>query len=111
MEQAKRSATRLYALIQQEKFEEASALFDLNITPADGLKLIRSIREMRGPIVDAVTDKVGTKVTSTNGTISHIQCSLELDCIYEQGKTRETLVLEGESFDSLLISGYHFELK
>ncbi|MBK9175376.1 MAG: hypothetical protein IPM46_03385, partial [Flavobacteriales bacterium] len=66
---------------------------------------------MRGRIVDAITDKVGTKVTTTNGLLSHIEFSLELDCIYEQGKTRETLVFEGESFDSLLISGYHFELK
>jgi hypothetical protein len=111
MEKAKDYAGRYYALIQQEHFEEASSLFDATVSPAEGLKLIQGANAMRGGIIDAVTDRVGTKVTSVNGAISHIQCSIELNCIYEQGNTRETLVIEGENFDSLLISGYHVELK
>jgi hypothetical protein len=111
MEKAKDFAGRYYALIQQEQFEEASRLFDPHVSPAEGLKLIQGAKGMRGGIIDAVTDRVGTKVTSVNGAIRHIECSVELNCIYEQGNTRETLVFEGDSFDSLLISGYHFELK
>lgn len=66
---------------------------------------------MRGAIIDAVTDLIGTKVTTVNGNLDHVEYSIELNCIYEQGKTRETLVVEGGSFENLKIAGYHLELK
>lgn len=111
MNQAKQYVGHFYSLIQQQDFEQASKLFDTNISPTEGLKMIRGLRGMRGEIIDAVTDKVGTKVVTTNGTVTHVQYSVELNCVYEQGKTRETLVIEGGNFESLQIVGYHFELQ
>lgn len=111
MNLAKESAAGFYNLVQQEQFDQAASLFTPSISFSEGFKLLGAIKGMRGRIVDAITDKIGTKVTTINGNLSHIQFSLELDCVYELGKTRETLVFEGNSFDSLLISGYHFEMR
>lgn len=111
IERAKEYAARFYVLIHQQDFEQASKLFDSSISPTEGLKLIQAAKEMRGSIIDAVTDQVGTKVTTVNGTLSHVQYSIELNCVYEQGKTRETIIVDGSNFDNVQISGYHFTLK
>jgi hypothetical protein len=111
MEQAKQYAARFYSLVQQEEFDQAANLFASNLPHEEALKVLHSLKDLRGGIIDAVTDKVGTTVTTRNGKLSHVECNLELNCIYQEGKTRETLTLQGESFESLHIAGYHFDLK
>lgn len=111
MERAKAYAAGFYGLVQQQRFDEAAKLFGAELPYDDGIAMLNSIKDLRGAIVDAVTDNIGTVVITRNGVITEIECNVELNCVYEKGKTMENLVLKGQNFETLHIVGYQFILK
>ena len=111
MDKSKLVCSKFYAHIELRDFEKACALIKSGTSDEENMKLLLSIHDLRGDILDVVTDEVGTDVVLVNGEIESIDCTLEVNGSYEKGKTRETLILEGKSFDSLKIVGYHFTLK
>jgi hypothetical protein len=111
MELAKKYTADLYSQIQQQKFKDAAKLFGTEISQEEGIIMLNSINDLRGGIIDAVTDRVGTVVITSNGVISDVECTVELNCIYEKGKTFEVIVLKGKNFETLKVVGYEFALK
>jgi hypothetical protein len=79
-----------------------------SIGQEDGLKLLNTIRELRGDLDSVQTISTGSKFAVVNGDTSEMY-SLELRCFYSKGTTTEELVIETEG-DSLKIVGYHFNL-
>lgn len=73
--------------------------------------MLNSIKDLRGPVIDAVIDNIGTAVVTKNGSVSEVECNIELSCVYEKGNTQENLVLKGQSFETIRIVGYQFTLK
>ena len=111
MDRANAFAAQFYVLVQGQEFEEAAKLFGPDLPHDEGIKLLNAVKDLRGGIVDAVTENIGTVVITQNGIVSEVGCNLELNCVYEKGHTMENLVLQGANFEALKVVGYQFTLK
>lgn len=102
-------AREFYREVQAGRFEEATRFVSTsNLPKEDALKLLTTIKTMRGDLDSVQTTSTGSIFTVADGdtTEEHL---IELKCFYTQGTSTEELVIKREN-GALKIAGYQFNM-
>lgn len=102
-------AREFYREVQSGRFEEATNFISTSELPKeDALKLLTTIKTMRGGLDSVQTTSTGSVFTVANGDTIEEQ-SIELKCFYTQGTSTEELVIKRYR-GVLKIVGYQFNM-
>jgi hypothetical protein len=102
-------AREFYREVQAGRFEEATNFISTSDLPKeDALKLLTTIKTMRGDLDSVQTTSTGSVFTVADGDTTEEQ-SIELKCFYTQGTSTEELVIKRQS-GVLKIVGYQFNM-
>jgi hypothetical protein len=102
-------AREFYREVQAGRFEEATNFISASDLPKeDALKLLTTIKTMRGNLDSVQTTSTGSVFTVADGDTTEEQL-IELKCFYTQGTSTEELVLKRQS-GKLKIAGYQFNM-
>jgi len=102
-------AREFYREVQAGRFEEATSFIShADLPKEDALKLLTTIKTMRGELDSVQSTSTGSVFTVADGDTTEEQ-SIELKCFYTQGASTEELVLKREH-GLLKIAGYQFNL-
>ncbi len=102
-------ARKFYREVQAGRFEEATRFVSTsNLPKEDALKLLTTIKTMRGDLDSVQTTTTGSVFTVADGDTTEEQ-SIELKCFYTQGTSTEELVIKREN-GALKIVGYQFNM-
>jgi hypothetical protein len=102
-------AREFYREVQAGRFEEATNFISTSDLPKeDAMKLLTTIKTMRGDLDSVQTTSTGSVFTVADGDTTEEQ-SIELKCFYTQGTSTEELVIKRQS-GVLKIVGYQFNM-
>lgn len=102
-------AREFYREVQAGRFEEATNFINTSHFPKeDALKLLTSIKTMRGDLDSVQTTSTGSVFTVADGDTTEEQ-SIKLKCFYTNGTSTEELVMNRQS-GALKIAGYQFNM-
>jgi hypothetical protein len=111
VQMARDMAEGFYTHVRQAEYQEAASLFGGPLSLDKGLRALNTIDSVRGGMISASIDSVFTEVRLSNARATEIEYDVYLDCHYERGGSLESLIISGQDFDSLRITGYHFTAK
>lgn len=109
MQRGMNLARDFYREVQAGRLDEATTFINRsNLSKEDALKLLTTIRTMRGNLDSVQTTSTGSVFTVADGDTTEEQ-SIELKCFYTQGTSTEELVLNRVN-GTLMIVGYQFNM-
>jgi|GEM_PF-2229550 len=109
IENAKESVSRFYGTIMSGDTSKIGEAFGVDITPEDGVKIVRSAGEIMGRIEQVDLEIVKTKVTVSSGRKHVVDYNYRLSVVYDRGTAVEEVRMI-TSGDTIKVTSYQIDI-